>query len=210
MKRIALILVGLMGVCCASAFASPLQDYSLGAFAVDLSLSQLKVTSASDDWDSNYNGGFGVTAGLGGNWALQFRNNSWSASRSLGPTTLELNACVNDLNLLYKLNQNFRLFVGGNKLNVTFRDLHYDRTTAQIGLVAVVKLSPKFTGWGGLSTGADIFSAEAGLGYALSKHLEVNIFYTYRNYTNLEFNSARPLRTSARVQGVGAGITATF
>ena len=210
MKRIALILVGLMTVCCASAFASPLQDYSLGAFAVDLSLSQLKVTSNTDEWDSNYNGGFAVTAGLGGNWALQFRNNNWSASRSLGPTTLDLKACVNDLNLLYKLDKTFRLFVGGNKLNVTFRDLNYDRTAAQIGLVATVKLAPRVTSWGLVSAGADLFSAEAGLGYALSKHLEINIFYTYRNYTNLEFNSVRTLRTSARVQGVGAGLTATF
>ena len=110
MKRTALILVGLMGICCASAFASPLQDYSLGSFAVDLSLSQLKVTSNTDDWDSNYNGGFGVSAGLGGNWALQFRNNNWSASRSLGPITLDLKACVNDLNLLYKLDKTFRVF----------------------------------------------------------------------------------------------------
>lgn len=210
MKRIALILVSLMTVCCASAFASPLQDYSLGAFAVDLSLSQLKVTSNTDDWDSNYNGGFAVTGGLGGNWALQFRNSNWSASRSLGPTTLDLKACVNDLNLLYKLNKTFRLFVGGNKLNVNFRDLYFDRTAAQIGLIATVKLAPKFTGWGLLSTGADIFSAEAGHGYALSKNLEVNIFYTYRNYTNLEFTNSHTIRTSARVQGVGAGLTATF
>ena len=210
MKRIALILACLIGVFSSPGLASPLQDYSLGAFAVDLSLSQLKITNPTDDWESNYKGGFGVTAGLGRNWALQIRNNNWSASRSLGPTTLEIKACVNDLNLLYKLNPTLRIFVGGNKLNLTLRDLHYDRTTAQIGLIAAVKLAPKLTAWGLLSTGADIFSAEAGLGYQLSKYLELNLFYSYRNYTGLELTNSHTLRYNARVEGVGVGLTATF
>jgi len=210
MKRIALILACLIGIFSSPALASPLRDYSLGSFAVDLSLSQIKVANPTEDWDSNYKGGFGVSAGLGGNWALQIRNNNWSASRSLGPTTMEIKACVNDLNLLYKMNSTLRVFVGGNKLNVTLRELHYDRTTPQIGLIAAVKLSPKLTAWGLLSTGADIFSAEAGLGYQLSRDLEVNLFYTYRNYTGLEFTNSHTLRYNARVEGVGVGLTAAF
>lgn len=210
MKRIALLLIVLMWVCCASASASPLRDYSLGKAAFDISLADLKIMEMPEGCDVNHNWGIGITAGLGGKWALQYKFDSRSVSRSFMGMTLSAKASINELNLLYRLNKNFSAFVGSNNLSVNPDYLIHGRTTTQIGLLGTAKLARNLTGWALVATGDNNFSAEAGIGYALSKWLELNLFYANKSYSNLAWGNSGNINCVGRFERLGVSLTATF
>ncbi len=210
MKRVAILLIVLLWACCNSAFASPLRDYSLGKAAFDISLTDLKIMEMPAGCDINHNWGIGLTAGLGGKWALQYKFDSRTASRSLMGTTLSAKASVNELNLLYKLNESFSVFAGSNHLSVTPDYFMHGRSTAQIGLIGTAKLARNLTGWVLLAAGDNNFSAEAGVGYALSKLLEVNLFYANKSFSNLAWGNSGNVNCVGRFERLGVSLTATF
>lgn len=210
MKRAAFILIGLIWICCSSAYASPLRDYSLGKAAFDIGLTDLKIMEMPDGCDIEHDWSIGVTAGLGGKWALQYRFDSRTASRNIMGTTLSAKASVNELNLLYKLDKNFSVFAGSNNLSVTPDYLMHGRSTTQAGLIGTAKLSRNLTGWVLVAAGNNNFSAEAGVGYALSKHLEVNLFYANKSFSNLAWGNRGNLRCVGRFERLGVSLTAAF
>lgn len=210
MKRTSFILICLILFCSASAFASPLRDYSPGKAAVDITLTDLKLKSTPAYWDKKFNPGFGVTAGLGNNWALQYKYHHWSASRNAGGAALSTTASVNELNLLYKLDKNFSAFIGANSIGGSLGDPIQDSLTFQFGMLGVTTLADRLTGWGLMSTGSNNFSAELGVGYALTKRWELNLYYTYKYFDGISFSNMAYPSFNARNQGLGVGVTASF
>lgn len=210
MKRIAFILVCLVLAISANASAAPLQDYSSGKIAVDINLTDQNLKSTPAYWQNSYNLGFGVTAGLGNKWALQYKYYNWGASHRVDGMPLNTLASINELNLLYKIDKNFSAFVGANRLTGSLGAPIDTRTGVQIGLIGRTKLADKLTGWGLYATGNSMVTAELGLGYALSKQLDLNLFYSFKYFNGLYFTNTPGPSFNGRSQGLGIGVTATF
>jgi opacity protein-like surface antigen len=188
------------------AMASPLTDFSKGKADLDINYrsdADLDVNPGINgvgqlgdiEFDSDSNLEWGFTYGIGNNWAMQYRQATPKGSLSLinEPTLsidLEAKTKVEEYNALYKINKNFTAFTGivkaapSAKLSLTVPPVSgdiaiagHDKNIWQFGLQAVAPFADKFTGYGIAAFGSDYRNLEAGIGYQLSKDVELNVNY---------------------------------
>lgn len=210
------------------ALASPLTDFSKGKAALDINyrsdadydvnpgINGLgKLGDIALDSDSNLEWGF--TYGIGNNWAMQYRQATPKGTLGFNPSPslsvgLEAKTKVEEFNVLYKLNKNFAAFTGAVKAAPSARvsvasapafsgDLAiagHDKNIWQVGVQAVAPFADKFTAYGIAAYGSDYRNWEAGIGYQLSKDVELNV-----NYRDLKVENMNMVGLSVPSWGIG-------
>lgn len=213
MKRLMVILaVALCSLLAAGVtMASPLTDYSAGKVALDVNWTpsldmEGKVggyTLSGDGKNGNFD--FGVTAGLGNKWALQYRYANPVSKDYYG---FHAGVRNQEVNVLYQFDKNLSAFVGWHQAKLTSSVGDGDnKNTWQIGLVGTTEIAKKTTLYGIVGAGSSLFSAEAGVAYALNKDLDVNLFYRYKRMDDLKAGS---LAVDTEIKGFGLGLTYRF
>ena len=218
-KKIIAFTLGIMIAMSGMTFAAPMTDLSAGKVAVDLSITKPETsitTIAKFDLAKKTNFDFGLTAGIGDKWGLQYKyQNADTKTTNITGMDGRLNSKVQEINLIYQLDKNFQVFTGVNKFSsdVIFGDSkvgsYNSENKYQLGVTGVTKLGGKLSGWATLAAGDDNYTYELGLAQELSKNLDLNLFYRYKKFDNAKISSGATL-DSMVVSGFGLGVTAKF
>lgn len=150
---------------------------------------------------------------------------------------LQAKTKVEEYNALYKLNKNISLFTGvvkaapsvkanvnasieGESFSGDLAIAGHDKNIWQFGLQAVAPFANKFTGYGITSFGKDYRNWEVGLGYQISKDVELNVNYRDFKVDDMtmvglnvpagEGQTIGDVTSDVRYKGLGFGITYKF
>ncbi len=211
MKKFAVILTVLLCTLMAAGVtsASPLSDYSAGRAALDVNWTPRLDMEAGGLSGAGKSGNFdfGLTAGLGDRWAIQYRHFN-PVSKNYGGFHGGIRS--QEINLLYRLDKNLSAFAGWHRAKITTNhpglSLPY-KGTWQLGLIGTAPVAKKTTLYGIVGAGSNLLNAEAGLSYALTRELDVNLFYRYRQVDHLRINA---VDLDTTVKGFGLGLTYKF
>jgi hypothetical protein len=191
-------------------FASPLNDFSQGKVAVDVSVRPSSDFKASDDdttRDAKSYMEYGLTFGLGNNLAFQYKGaNPQTKDYSYGNDKLK----TQEFNVLYKTSDNFTIFTGINQAKHELNDTGYGDTKSnwQIGVTGQTSLGENLTGYATIAAGQDTSTWKIGLGYALSKNLDLDVFYGENKYDKVKYPWGDTV--DCTVKGMGYGLTYKF
>lgn len=210
----------------ATGFASPLVDYNAGNVAVDVSLQAPKIkddneaAGSTGDLSGKNVAGFGLTAGLGSNLAIQYNQVSPKSKDKTvdgfgGPYAYHEKVDVRELNILYKVDKNFSALAGfGQVKGSYYTDGYSEETNKQhifhVGFVGTVPLADKTTAYSTAVFGRNETSWKMGLSYEVAKDLDLNVFYGYNKYKNIGGWDSIDAESDFTVKGVGYGITYKF
>ena len=196
MKKKILISLGVAMMASSVVLASPINDYSKGSLNVDVSM------SISPEYDINgyiIDGkdklGIGATYGLGTNWAVGAKYNSFTLKGS------DSKVDFYTINALYKINDNFSAIVGYDKQNYDVANT----SGIHVGILGQTQLADKLKGWASLTTGSHLHGYEVGLGYELQNNLDFNVSYNETTYKKVDFDSG--YYPEHKIKGVNAGLT---
>lgn len=204
---------------CSSGFAAPLMDYSAEKVAIDVSVQpnadltvKLPATYSTDSKGTPFR--FGITTGLGDNFALQYRQFNLNTKQS--PTgdfgfLRPAQQTFKELNLYYKVAKNTSLFVGivhhdYHTLDNNLQPMYISPTTKafQGGLVTVADLGKDVSAYGIFAVGTkQLRSCELGLSYAITSQLDFDMYYKTQQ---IEFDYGY----DSHVNGIGYGLTYKF
>jgi len=230
LKKVALVLAA-TSVVTSAAFAAPMTDYSQGKFAIDISTSPSLDQSAKPDYypyDYSYPAKstttFGVTAGLGGKWAVQYRQHKFSSEEEntyyYGYPQSNLKGY--EANALYKVDKNFSVFAGYTSFKLGFTNSYYSGYDnpgksvggMQVGAIVSTPVTDKVSAYGIVSTGSKLDSFEVGMAYKVSKNVDFNMGYADRNYKKLHNESSwwgtPDHKYNAQAKGINWGVTLKF
>lgn len=229
MKKKVLATLAALSVVTSVGFASPLNDFSQGKVAVDISArpsNDLKVSDiyGEDTFDGKTSWDYGLTVGLGNNFAFQYKNyNPKSKDYDLyGITTANGRLDTQEFNILYKLDKNFTVFTGMNQAKSIYGihgigDFTGDtKTNWQIGVTGQTALGDKVTGYATISAGGDTNAYKIGASYAIDKNIDFDVFYGENKYKKVKFNPTfadalgLPNDADYTVKGLGYGVTYKF
>ena len=165
------------------AFASPLQNYEAGKVEINVgtTLAPAMATTSNggtskSDVKNKIEGG--ATVGLGHNLALQYKY----VDSQQKPND-EYNMRTQEYNLRYKLDKNVSVYAG--QMHARFgaksssAEVSATRNIFQAGVQYEAALGRNLTGWAGMGFGSDMQHYEAGLGYALTQDLDLDLSYQY-------------------------------
>lgn len=205
--------------------ASPLMDYSTGKTSVDItSYPNLHIKdhfvsqSFNDDRTLEFNGkngnlDWGITTGMGGKLALQYRQfnpeGNDGANEIIGMKTQEVN-------VLYKLNNNLSAFVGWHQAKYSYEYMTIpfsaeNKDVLQGGIIGTTKIAPRMNFYGIVGFGKDLQNFESGISYEVDKHIELNLVYRYKKVEDMnDVLGANPYKDSVTVHGYGVGVTYKF
>lgn len=203
-----------------TALAAPLDDYSLGKTAVDLNVipnddSHLTNDKGYDQSPNSKSGmDFGVTTGLGNNFALQYRQfNVKTKDFNDGYFSEAAKLSNAELNLLYQVDKNWSTFIGSRWSTLTdyipLANTSYfaKRNVMQFGLTGSCLIADRTSLYGSVTAGHDLSAYEVGLSYKFTENLEGNLFYKDINVKNIQFPT---VQSSSEFKGLGYGITYQF
>jgi len=238
MKKMVVLVIGLM-LLGSIASASPLTDFSAGKGSIDLTYRDTSIDSTqpfaistfegTSGWNKKYDLDAAVTVGVGNNFALQYRTfsptsgttkniNNWFVLGS--PGTIKFK--TDEINLLYKLDKNFNVFVGrvgasGNMNDFTipsYSGSFPSKNYLQVGLTAHTIIADKTTLWGSVAFAKDLTNAEVGVGYEFSPGWEFNVNYRVLDAKHFDFIWGSGTTDSKyfglKAEGLGFGITYKF
>ena len=205
-------------------FASPLNDYSTGKTSLDLIFRQssLDVTSQSttDALSKKGNMEFGITTGLGGNFAFQYTNaNNKSKDTNLpdgaGGTYRE-NASLKtqEFNVLYKLDKNVSAYVGMVNLKGNINDegsgpSSSSKNKMQFGLMGSTKLADKTTAYAQVGFASSYNTWKIGISQEVAPNLELNIDYRRTQAKKMSFDNGLG-DVDMTAKGIGVGVSYKF
>jgi len=230
LKKSLILLSGTMLIASVG-FAAPLTDYSSGKFAIDLTVSP-SLEQVATNMDKGYefvtdgvpisksSVTYGLTAGLGNNWAVQYRSHRVN-SETGGNFSIGTKLSGYEANILYKVDKNFFAFAGYTNFKLDLYENLDGKYTgkstsgAQIRAVVVVPVSDKVSTYGIVSTGSKVDNFEVGLSYKINKNVDFNMGYADRKYKGLTTehfsNNDGPMSTvykaGLHTQGVNWGVT---
>lgn len=220
MKKIIVSTVALT-LMAAPGFASPLTDYSEGKVAVDIAIQS---PSINDNFYSSPMDGknalhYGITAGLGNHFAIQFKNSS-SKTKDYGVDVLGMTQVynekfdVNEYNVLYQFNKNVSALAGVVQVkghysdNYPSSDSTNQKNIFQVGLVGSVPIADKTDAYTTIAFGKDTTAWTLGVSYKLTKNVDFDLFYGYNTYKNLEWQLSS--QSNVTLKGMGYGLTYKF
>ncbi len=221
MKKKVLATLAALSVATSVGFASPLNDFSQGKVAVDISVRPSNDLKVSDlgTFDGKTAWDYGLTVGLGNNLAFQYKNyNPKSKDYDLfGVTTANGRLDTQEFNLLYKLDKNFTVFTGMNQaksiyhINGAGDFTGNTKNNWQIGVTGQTSLGDKVTGYATIAAGQDTSSYKIGASYAIDKNVDFDIFYGENKYNKVKYDSTLASATADyTVKGLGYGVTYKF
>ncbi len=212
------IIVGLSMISSVS-FASPLMDYSKGKTSVDINFypsidSHLTNTSGYDQSPKGKSDNFewGLTTGLGNNFAVQFRQfNPETKTFDNGSIDESVKVLTKEFNVLYSLNKNLSVFVGYQwaKLqdNIPDYSISTSKNRTQFGLNASTSIDPQTNLFGIVGVGNDLTNYEIGISHNIAPQLELNVSYRDLHIKNVPGDDTK---RSAEYKGMGYGVIYKF
>lgn len=208
MRIILAVFLGAM-LMCSTGLASPLTDYSQGKAAIDVNWRPNLDSEISHDGLDSKQGNFdwGITYGLGGNFAVQYRQFSPETKISSSADSYRFN--TQEANVLYRINENVAAFAGYHRANVKNLTKGFsseNKNVLQVGLVGNKPLSDKTQLYGIIGAGKDLRSYEVGLSYRITKDTEFNLSYMDKKISN----SGDVDNADVRLKGIGYGLTFKF
>lgn len=222
MKKKVIGVVAALSLATSVGFAAPLNDFSQGKVAVDISArpsNDIKVSDStgSETYDGKTSWEYGITAGLGNNFAIQYKNfNPKSKDYSGFSGKLD----TQEFNVLYKVDENFTVFTGfvqaKSKYDVSGLGSFEGDTKSnwQLGVTGQTPLADKLTGYATVAAGADTSSWKLGVSYAINKNMDFDLFYAENKYDNVKYNGAIASiygrDADYKVKGLGYGLTYKF
>ncbi|SMC50545.1 outer membrane beta-barrel protein [Sporomusa malonica] len=223
MKKSVLVFVFLFALSTVCA-ASPLMDYSQGKTAVDINFKPNLDVKADSPFGNlsgkNSNVDFGLTVGLGNNWAVQYRNGTADSKVTDPGSPINIELVAQQINVFYKLNKNVAGFVGYThakpSLNISIgpitQTINAEQTSGyQVGLVGFSEIGKNTNAYGEVATGNKITHYQVGIAYEFVKNLELNIAYQYTKYKGIDFSSVFPFSDfDYTAKGMSYGITYKF
>ncbi len=229
------ILFILVTVVCSSLIAgvgvaSPLTDYSAGKTAVDITWfprmhmtdqytdQMLSLNNGIDTADGkNGNFDWGLTTGLGGNWAFQYRQfNPETADYTTFGRVQRFGIKSQEFNVLYKIDKGVAAFVGWYQTSYSYDSVNANTTAsnknvAQAGLVGTAQIAAKTRLYGVVGVGKDLVNYEVGVAYEIAKGLDFNLVYRYKKVENLDDTTfGLRYKDDVTAKGLGYGITYKF
>lgn len=206
-------------------FAAPLNDFSQGKVAVDISArtnGDFKVSDSngSETYDAKTNWQYGVTVGLGNNFAFEYQNfNPKSKDYNAFGATINGKLNTQEFNILYKVDKNLTAFTGINTVKSTYEVSGAElsgknKTNWQVGVTGQIDLADKITGYATIAAGHDSNYWKIGASYALDKNLDFNLFYAENKYNDVKYNgiiaSTWGNTADYTIKGIGYGLTYKF
>ncbi|HEY3424741.1 MAG TPA: hypothetical protein VGL27_08105, partial [Negativicutes bacterium] len=203
-------------------FASPLNDFSQGKVAVDISARpsndfKISDSTGSATYDGKTSWEYGLTVGLGNNLAFQYKNYNPKSKDYYG---ISGKLDTQEFNVLYKLDENFTVFTGVNQAKSKYGGSGLGeytgdtKTNWQFGVTGQTAFGDKTTGYATIAAGQDSSAYKIGVAYAIDKNLDFDLFYGQNKYDKVKYNNiiASGYGSSAdyTVKGVGYGLTYKF
>lgn len=213
-------------------FASPMNDYSAGKASVDLTMRQSDVSMGIPNkkisFDKKNNWEYGLTAGLGNNFAIQYNGYNAKSDNTLDyqdasvTSTMDTSLKTQEINVLYKLNNNVSAFAGLVRVKGTFyaKDVYLDGTVdvldnskdtknkMQIGLIGSTKIANKTTAYASIGVASDYTSWKVGVSQEIAPNVEFNVDYRRTDVKNVNFVGLDAVDLTAK--GVGFGVSYKF
>lgn len=205
-------------------FASPLTDYSTGKTSIDLTWRQSDINAKSqygnDSLDKKGNLDFGITTGLGSNFAIQYNNyNAKSKATTLpdgygGTYKEDASLKMQELNVLYKLDKNISAYTGvvrvkGN-INSDGNGFSSDsKNKLQFGIMGSTKLADQTTAYAQIGVASDYTNWKIGLSQEIAPNLELNVDYRRVQAKKIAFNNGVG-DADITAKGLGFGIGYKF
>lgn len=155
---------------------------------------------------------FGATAGIGGNFALQYRYEQMKAEPGVAVSTY----FANEYNLRYGLDKYLSFYFGdyhakfhGSSSNVQLGDRTRSHDYYHGGATVVVPLLKKLSAWADLGAGKDIYHYEIGVSYKVSKVANVDLSYKYVRLDEVgEFgNGGTNVKLDGKNRGIRLGLS---
>ena len=161
---------------------------------------------------------FGITTGLGNNFALQYSNfNGKSKNTTLddgagGTYDVQGTLKVQEFNVLYKLDKNVSAFAGLVKVKGEVTDSGITTTSSgknkvQFGLIGSTKLGDKTTAYAQVGFASSYTNWKIGVSQEIAPNLELNLDYRSISAKKLNFAGTDTDITS---KGLGLGVTYKF
>lgn len=205
-------------------FAAPLSDYSAGKTSVDLTWRQSSIDATSqsvtDSLSKKGNMEFGITTGLGGNFAFQYTNaNNKSKDTNLpdgsGGTYRENGSLkTQEFNVLYKMDKNVSAYVGMVNLKGTINDEDSGTSSGsknkmQFGLMGSTKLGDKTTAYAQVGFASSFTNWKVGISQEVAPNLELNIDYRRTQVKKMSFDNGLG-DVDMTAKGLGVGVSYKF
>lgn len=220
---VSMISAGILVVGSTAAFASPLADYSAGKTAVDLTWHQNAIDAkgdfGNDSFDKKGNVDFGVTTGLGGNFALQYNNyDAKSKNTSLtdagGAFKAKSSLKMQEVNVLYKIDKNVSLYTGiaSVKGKIDSDGGSYSNSSQnklQFGVIGSAPIGSKTTAYAQLGLASNLTNWKVGISQEVAPNVELNIDYQHVQAKKLAFNDGIG-NVDMTSKGLGIGLTFKF
>ncbi len=189
MKKLILLMAAVLLLTAAPVCASPLENFSSGRLAVDLNWKPYSFSGGNA-------GEFSVTAGLGGEWAIAFRQ----INLDTDGYTHDYRAHNREINLIRRLGDGLQLYVGhsrtGGSAGINVKNV------LQAGVIVARKLGDRFTLYTILGGGKNVANVEFGLSYRLNPHLELTSTYRHLTVERIGEGASRH-----NYRGFGLGLT---
>jgi predicted porin len=178
-----------------TAFASPSVDFNKGAFILEAGSTLNAKVSGNGRHSINADGKSGyiyaITAGLGHNLALQFKQGKFqSANASLMGITTYAQAEPTDVNLLYKVNPQLTFISGYEHDNIYYGQAvaAASKSAFHFGLTGTHNLSRTTSLFATYLAGNGVSLSEVGVSYKLSANSTLSVSYAERKFENMAFN----------------------
>jgi opacity protein-like surface antigen len=212
-------------------FAAPLTDYSAGKTSIDLTWRNTDFNAkASEELSFGKKSilDWGITTGLGSNFALQYSGYNPKSKDVLSysdPTvteTVNLELKTQEFNVLYKLNQNVSVYTGIVKVKGTANEndttngittpIGFEsnsKNKLQFGLMGSTKIAEKTTAYAQFGVASDFTNWKVGLSQEIAPNLELNLDYRRLQVKKLTFNNGLG-DVDMTVKGLGLGVSYKF
>lgn len=184
------------------ASASPLTSFEQGQAQLDLGAWDTKA-SMSGTQDSSYHWNFngGLTYGLSNKVALQY---AYHGLNEGGGSYDGFGGSQNEVNVLYSFNKNLAGYAGWDRINFSKGSFDKTNNIAQLGLAAKTAIAKNLDLYGNVAIGTQKTTIwEAGLGYNITKDLDLNVGYRYVDTKASE-------NANMKFQGVILGLSYRF
>jgi len=200
-KKIIAAVLGVLMAGATAAYASPVTDFEKGDITVEFGSTLNSTFHGSGEVEGEAGGksGFkyGVTAGLGDDWAIQFKGGKFK-SEDFSAYSTSLHTTVNtygksthqEFNLIRRLSPNVAAVAGWVQNKFSYSNTVEPATIASVhaGLIANQKLDEKSTLFAAVFGGKDVLFWEAGISYQIAKDTHFNVSYGERQFKNVDLD----------------------
>ena len=217
MKKKVLAFLAATSLMTSLSMAAPQTDYSPGKTTIDLTMRNTKEKYTGGTYDKKNNIDWGVTTGLGNDWAIQYRQfnpkSKWTTFNDRSGTILVKNQLkTREINVLRKVTDNVSVYAGIMGVQGVLDYVSYptlkssSKNKLQLGLVGSTKIADKLIGYASVGAGKDLTAWQIGAAYEVAPNMDFNVDYRQIK-AKMNFRGFEP---DGEAKGLGFGISYKF